>query len=164
VTLVRSTLQWLALTLLPATVFAAPDSHNEIAETIAAMYIAGPNTDISRESKIVAAYARTSETVDIVIDRRFLRLIDDEVDQSVRNELLAFYLAGAIIFDISNPELRSAERADVLPAYEMVLHRYSLLKARDPKLRIPFLDRAAFHQAKRTLAEFIDAPRPSPVD
>jgi len=75
--------------------------------------------------------------------------------ESITPDLLAYYLAGAVAFDLANPDQRSDRLADVAPALEATLRRYAQIRAATERYRSPFLERAAEAKAQGRLREFV---------
>jgi hypothetical protein len=135
---------------------AVPD-RARVLQAIEVMFAATIDSKIGEERRLIASFADESDEVAITIASRFTGFLQEDAPQAFKTDLLGFYIAGAVKFDLEHPAQREDELADVAPALEAVLRRYAQIRAETEKYRSPFLDRFAAQLARGKLREYIQA-------
>lgn len=139
-------------------VFCAPvrDSDNADAEVLAAIdRMLGAHTvaEADQEFLLITSYAASGNApVNIVISDEYLELTNDFIIDSY---FIAFFLAGAIRFDLKHPELADHASADIPSALRAMISGLELYKTEDPGFSHPFVDKLARLDQQGALEEFV---------
>lgn len=78
--------------------------------------------------------------VQVVLNEQFFQFTDDILNDSF---FMAFYLAGAIKFDLENPSASRDPGADVLPAIRATITALRIYQSGDPYYEHPFIEKLA---------------------
>lgn len=107
--------------------------------------------DIGRSAELIFSFAESSPRVMIQIAKPFTSFMGEPYGPL----LLAYYIAGAVEFDLDHPDRRDELAGDTTAAIELVLPRYREVKRRDPSYTNTFLERADHAKRYGRLASFI---------
>jgi len=135
-----------------------------VLKAIETMFAAAVKTDLDKERNILVDFAEASDDVLIQIDSRFTPFTLEDGPEPVKIDLLGFYLAGAVQFDLTHPDQRDDALAEVAPALQAVLPRYAKMRAIFKDYRSPFLEKVAAQQAAGTLREFVQSLAAQPPE
>ena len=112
------------------------------------------------DMKIVAHFAQDSPDVTITIDPRFY----DADAKGAGPILLAYYLAGAVRYDLQHPGKATDPYADQAAAVHTELLAYRYAQKRAPKLSLPLLDKLQkLEMAGKLNAYVADAAKAPPA-
>ena len=123
--------------------------------------LSNPQTESARaEYPLILDFAQRSDKVEIVLGRPFFEFSGDKrLDAS----LLAYYLAGAVKFDLAHPAQASDPRADVPDAVRAALVFYRKYRAAHPDTHSALFDHLDQVEREGALDAFVrEAPPASP--
>ena len=121
------------------------------------MFGARTVTDAMDEIETVMAYAASeSVPVQIVINEDFFRFTDDIMNDAF---FMAFYLAGAIKYDLRNPSASRDPDADALSAIRATITALRIYQSNDPCYEHPFIEKLAKLDKAGELQAFVRSRR-----
>ena len=97
-------------------------------------------------------FAERSDQVLVTISTRYLEFSGDK---KLDSALIAYFIAGAVKFDLENPEAREDELADIPAAIRSALVYYRAHRSHHPERSHPFFERMDEHDRAGTLDQYV---------
>ncbi len=113
---------------------------------------------IRPEFPLIVDFADESPEVEVVLGEPYFEL---GKDKHLNGILLAYYIAGAVKFDIENPVAARNPQADAGPAIRAALVYYRVHRRAHPKVTYPLFEKFDALDKEGKLDEFIESHSPA---